>query len=102
MSAGNKANVRRDRNGREFVSAMWRLPPNLHAQIKSAAAESSRSMNAEIMLRLQKSFAGTPASDSTDVQNTLHELGQIPLYSIADDVAAIRQLLEQLVARGAA
>ncbi|MBA4710556.1 Arc family DNA-binding protein [Aquitalea aquatica] len=43
----------------DYIKTALRLPRDLHAQIQAAAAVSGRSMNAEIVHRLEKSFGGT-------------------------------------------
>lgn len=43
-----------------------RMPEDLRAQLKQAAADSSRSMNAEIVARLQESFEHATASEPGD------------------------------------
>jgi hypothetical protein len=45
----------------DYIKTALRLPPELHAEIKSAAEYHGRSMNAEIIARL----AGTSASAAT-------------------------------------
>jgi predicted HicB family RNase H-like nuclease len=36
-----------------------RLPPDIHLNLKAVAVENGRSLNAEIVQRLRRSFAGT-------------------------------------------
>lgn len=86
-------------NGREYVQNTMRFPPHLYEALRVSAKASGRTMNAEVVLRLMQS-CGLELIDHklTDTE----QLGLIPVYSIADDVAAIRQLLGQIVERGAA
>lgn len=51
----------------DFLKTALRLPRDLHARIQQAAEASGRSMNAEIVARLQQSFdqADAPAAPSS-------------------------------------
>jgi hypothetical protein len=90
-------------NGREYVQNTMRFHPSLYEALRESAKESGRTMNAEVVLRLQRSFGGgTPVEEQYDAARTQFELGAIPMHGIADDVATIRQLLQQFVERGAA
>jgi predicted HicB family RNase H-like nuclease len=42
----------------ETVPLMVRLPSDLHAKVKACAKENDRSLNAEIIQRLRRSFEG--------------------------------------------
>jgi hypothetical protein len=50
-----------------------RLPPILHFQLSEAAAETNRSLNAEIVARLERSFTAT-ASDTSMIPAMLLNL----------------------------
>lgn len=41
---------------RDLVPLMLRLPAELHAQLKAAAARNERSLNAELIWRLRRSL----------------------------------------------
>jgi predicted HicB family RNase H-like nuclease len=45
-----------------------RLPPALHRHLKSVAADNGRSLNAEIVQRLRRSFGGGGAPEGTEPQ----------------------------------
>lgn len=47
-------------NQDDFLKTALRIPRDLHEQIQSAAKATGRSMNAEIVARLQQSFETTP------------------------------------------
>lgn len=47
-----------------------RMPPDLKARVKAAAEANNRSMNAEIVARLEKSLDG-PAPDATENINRI-------------------------------
>lgn len=48
----------------DYIKTQVRLPSDLHARIQLAAEKTGRSMNAEILSRLEWSFtAGIPAFD---------------------------------------
>lgn len=47
-------------NQDDFIKTALRLPKAVHASIQSAATQSGRSMNAEIIARLERSFADEP------------------------------------------
>lgn len=48
----------------EFIKTALRLPRDLHAQVQASAEELGRSMNAEIIARLQSSFDATTVVDA--------------------------------------
>lgn len=47
----------RPKSQADFVKTALRLPPELHAQLHASAKESGRTYNAEILARLEQSFA---------------------------------------------
>lgn len=50
-----------------------RMPPELHGRIKEAATANSRSMNAEIIHRLEASFDGSTLTPDT-IKRALREV----------------------------
>ena len=54
-------------NQTEYVKTALRLPPEVHAKIHEAAEASGRSYNAEIVARLQESFAVSGAWSKEDI-----------------------------------
>ncbi|MDH0900737.1 Arc family DNA-binding protein [Comamonas aquatica] len=69
---------------REDPQMKIRLPADLKDQIEAAAKDSGRSMNAEIVARLERTFAAHPSTDS-DARSALLE------YEIAaNQVEALR------------
>jgi hypothetical protein len=48
----------------DYIKTALRLPPDLHAEIKSAAEYHGRSMNAEILARLTATPAGPATLDT--------------------------------------
>ena len=70
----------------DFQKTALRLPKDLHARLHAAAAEVGRSYNAEIIARLEATFA-----DDMDAKTQAVMLGEI--YSLLD--AQRKQLLEQ-------
>lgn len=60
------------RTGRGADQFMLRLPEGMREQIKAAAESSGRSMNAEIVARLEESFVAPPPHElGADGQVTL-------------------------------
>lgn len=61
-----------------YIKTAVRLPPDLHAEIQDAAARNGRSMNAEIVARLQaehvSSLLGTLARDITEIKTMNREI----------------------------
>lgn len=61
----------------EYVKTAFRLPRDLHADIQASAEQNGRSMNAEIIARLQDSFLpmkGLSEADISDILELLQEL----------------------------
>jgi len=52
----------------DYIKTALRLPPDLHAEIKSAAEYHGRSMNAEIIARLAAATAGPVTLDTLVAQ----------------------------------
>lgn len=55
---------------KSYVKTQLRLPVELHEQIVEASEKSRRSMNAELVVRLEQSFAREPrlAAKSTTIK----------------------------------
>ena len=53
---------------------MVRLPPSMRDQIRESALHYRRSMNSDIVARLQQSFSGIPDSSAVrDIEPPMHE-----------------------------
>ena len=53
---------------------MVRLPPSMRDQIRESALHYRRSMNSDIVARLQQSFSGIPESSTVrDMEPPMHE-----------------------------
>lgn len=76
--------------GRAYVQNALRCPPALHEAMRASAVAAGRTLNAEMVRRLEASFG-----DGFQL-----EAAAAPAHNIADDIAAIRKLLEQLATRG--
>lgn len=75
----------------QIVKTQLRVPAELHAQLLAAAAKSGRSMNAEIVYRLELAFA-------LEVQNDLQDrLLQIRERRAEKDEGIITMLAERLL-----
>ena len=62
---------------RDYPQFKLRLPPELRARINEAAAGNHRSVNAEIVARIQQSFGyGATATADTPAQRALHAADQ--------------------------
>jgi ethanolamine utilization microcompartment shell protein EutL len=74
---------------RESPQFKLRMPEDLHGRVFDAAGEAGRSMNAEIVFRLERSFeAGQGKSSSSDVRDVLAALKS----AAASQDASIRML----------
>lgn len=62
-----------------------RMPPELRDKLKSASEENHRSMNAEIVARLQESFDPAPAEAHTLDEATRRELLASLMAEIAEE-----------------
>ena len=61
----------------DFIRTALRLPRDLHARVQADAEKNSRSMNAEIISRLEGSFlpiAGQRNDELSEILALLHEL----------------------------
>jgi hypothetical protein len=63
----------------DYIKTALRLPRKLHSCIQESAGRSGRSMNAEIISRLESSFRGE----------------QERIDQLAAEVAALRRLIEE-------
>lgn len=87
--------------GREYVQNTMRFPPGLYEQLRDSAVAAGRTMNAEVVFRLQQSMGDAALAELTDGKRPSDEIGAGASSGIADDIAAIRALLKRLVERGA-
>lgn len=77
-----------------YTRITLRIPKELHAQLVTAADETSKSTNAEIIARLEESFA-----PKTDAESLEGRIAAIELKSMATELslsAAVFQLLQQM------
>lgn len=58
----------------EYIRSAMRLPPDLHAEIKDAAKENGRTMNAEIIARLRASPLEAVVRQNKEIQKMLRML----------------------------
>lgn len=56
------------------VQSLLRLPVGLKTKIEQAAKENNRSINAETIVRLEKSFTEQPTIDLTGLQEEIRQL----------------------------
>ena len=89
----------------DYMKTALRLPRDLHAKIQEAATASGKSLNSELIHRLQQSFEGNVSTDLALVLASLESVVATSLvekmdaeYNAALLAAAVRQLLrgEQL------
>lgn len=71
---------------REDPQFKLRMPPQLRAQAEQAARVSGRSLNAEIVARLESSFLGESASESLIPAVRAKELALMARNAIPDEV----------------
>lgn len=69
-----------------------RMPPGLRDRIKAAAEANNRSMNAEIIDRLEKTFEKKSSTPPTDVTQNLEEIGE----TMRQQAALIERLTDKL------
>lgn len=81
----------------EIQKTALRLPKGLHEAIHAAAKESGRTMNAEIVYRLQQSFEGVIASLQLEVEPSEREKNYDKFKEIIVDQAKIIQRYSELV-----
>lgn len=62
-----------------YTRITLRIPKELHSQLQQAADDTSKSMNAEIVARLEQSFGGGDGSDR--LSQTLKELESLQLMA---------------------
>ena len=74
-----------------------RLPRELHTAIHESAKKSGRTMNAEIVYRLQQSFEGVIASLQLEVEPSEREKNYDKFKEIIVDQAKIIQRYSELV-----
>lgn len=89
----------------DFIKTALRLPKDVHARIQEAASAAGRSMNAEIIARLEASFRAAPT-----VPGVEGFLPPLPDFSamdvlqqtnaVVDALLAQRQMIERLEAVG--
>lgn len=58
-----------EKTGRDSDKFMLRLPDGMRQKIKSAAQESGRSMNAEIVFRLEEAFNPAFCNEDSELEN---------------------------------
>ena len=81
----------------EIHKTALRLPKSLHEAVHKAAKESGRTMNAEIVYRLQQSFEGVIASLQLEVEPSEREKNYDKFKEIIVDQAKIIQRYSELV-----
>lgn len=89
---------------RESDRFIIRLPEGMRDRIKAAAAENNRSMNAEIVARLETSFATGPDQSNlatSEISKAMKELGKqlnevTAAYRSTEFREAMQRLTEQL------
>lgn len=68
-----------------------RMPPELHAKIKRAAEKNHRSMNAEMVARLDESFAGREA-----LLGSLGVSGEVEARDAIEVLAKAQKIIEYI------
>lgn len=56
----------------DYIRTALRVPPKLHAKIHESAKESNRTFNAEIVARLERSFADAPPELKSSTPEAVH------------------------------
>lgn len=84
----------------DYMKTALRLPRDLHAKIQEEAVASGRSMNAEIVARLEDSFSSeiTPRNEVMLIEAISHSLAASPSTDYAPGTCLrdmIKKLLEQ-------
>jgi hypothetical protein len=85
----------------EYTKMQLRIPTELHAQIKASAEKSGKSMNAELIARLQKSleFPEIAAEATEQITNTVALLEQVrAMLDRSERRAHSQELLIQMLA----
>lgn len=86
----------------EIFRSQFRLPHSLYEKLKASAESSNRSLNAEIVARLEESFAGR-ASDSTNWQAVLQATSLYNKVAMLDmQIQMVKLRLQSLAERHAA
>ncbi len=62
---------------REDPKFMLRMPADLKARVEEAARAVGRSMNAEIVQRLEQSFSSTPADNDREIASRAAQEGAL-------------------------
>lgn len=76
----------------DFLKTALRLPRDLHAKIHEAADEAGRSMNAEIVARLEQSFRIVESV----VVDEGHRLVEHTNYQLSlEDFAALKEMIKE-------
>jgi predicted HicB family RNase H-like nuclease len=58
----------------DYIKTALRLPPDLHARLKSDAEIAGRSLNAEIVMSLQRAKTDTLEGELNDIKLTLRKI----------------------------
>ncbi|EER61561.1 Arc domain protein DNA binding domain protein [Acidovorax delafieldii 2AN] len=77
----------------DYIRTALRVPPELHARIHQAAKANTRTFNAEIVARLEASFAASvfPARDHEDLNSMLDiSIAQMDFHMAQNHVAQAR------------
>lgn len=85
---------------RDIVPLGLRMPPEVKEQIEAAAKANGRSMNAEIVARLQASFE-QPAS-GTAPMDAIFDIARIALYAVRATQESNKELSQPKVAEAIA
>jgi hypothetical protein len=72
-----------------------RLPQQLKEQIESAASESGRSMNAEIVARLQESFTGE-FNVQVETSEELRDRLLLEMQALRDEYRSVEALIDEI------
>lgn len=83
-----------------FQKTALRLPKELHARLHEAATKTGRSYNAEIIARLEASFAEPVTADMKNfLQSLMHEAMVGVIKETREDPAAALAALERIEKR---
>lgn len=72
-----------------------RLPPELKARLAHAAIDGGRSMNAEILARLEKSFEPEPLREIESLLRVMSKLSDSERSQVVDRLAEIAAMLSR-------
>ena len=81
------------------IKTALRLPPELHAQLHAAAAESGRSYNGEILQRLARSFEGGTNAEEFRQAVELAVARERALQALGTLDTALATILQRLIDR---